>query len=66
MKWLKNLINKIFNRKDIKLIESNSKLNERQDEKDKFLIGLKKEADVERDDRNGYNISKELNLKDMI
>lgn len=58
---------KIFNKKEIKLIEApKSIINEKEEEKNDFVIMLKQTADLERDDRNGYRIIKNLKLKDMV
>lgn len=67
MEWLMHLIKKIFNKKEIKLIEApKSIINEKEEEKNDFVIMLKQTADLERDDRNGYRIIKNLKLKDMV
>lgn len=67
MEWLMHLIKKIFNKKEIKLIEApKSIINEKEEEKNDFVIMLKQTADLERDDRNGYKIIKNLKLKDMV
>lgn len=64
MKWLKKIIRKLFKKKEIKLIEQPKEyINECRNN---FKLQLKKEADLERNDENGYKIIPDMNLKDMI
>ena len=64
MKWLKKIIRKLFKKNEIKLIEQpNEYINEFRNN---FKLQLKKEADLERNDENGYKIIPDMNLKDMI
>lgn len=64
MKWLKKIIRKLFKKNEIKLIEQPKEyINECRNN---FKLQLKKEADLERNDENGYKIIPDMNLKDMI
>lgn len=67
MEWLINLIKRIFNKREIKLLEEpKPTIHEKEDKQNDFVIMLKQTADLERDDRNGYKIIKNLKLKDMV
>lgn len=67
MEWLMHLIKRIFNKREIKLIEAPKPIiHEKENEQNDFVIMLKQTADLERDDRNGYKIIKNLKLKDMV
>ena len=65
MKWLLNLIKKIFVKKNIKLIEE-AKNIDCKNNRDDFRIKIGQTADLGRDDGNGYKIIKKIKLKDMI
>lgn len=64
MEWIINLIKKIFKKNKIKLIEAPKE--EIKKEKADFLLEIKRTADLERNDQNGYKIIKKYSLKDMV
>lgn len=67
MQWLKKLINILFKRRKIKLIEESKDIVHRKENvRDNFVSMLKNTVDLERDDRNGYKIIRNFKLKDMI
>lgn len=63
MKWLKKLLKMLFNKNEIKFIEMPSNP---ENTRNNFLLNLRKNTDLERDDRNGYRIIPNIRLKDMI
>lgn len=66
MEWIKKLIKKIFKRNQIKLIEAPKVVDNKENNRNNFIIMLKQTANLERDDRNGYKITPKLKLKDMV
>jgi len=63
MKWLKKIIQKLFKKEEIKLIEEHKELsNARKD----FRLHLIQTADLERDEGNGYKIIPPMKLKEML
>jgi len=64
MKWLKKIIRKLFKKNEIKLIEQPKEYI--KECRNNFKLQLKKEADLEKNDENGYKIIPDMNLKDMI
>jgi len=67
MKWVKNLINKIFNKNTIELLSnSNPTSSKASNSREDYLVSLKSLANPEQDDKNGYGIQRNLSLKDMM
>ena len=67
MKWLMDLIKRIFNKKKVKLLEAPTVESYKQEKnRNDFVVTLKQIADLDRDDGNGYKIIQNVNLKDMI
>lgn len=66
MEWLKRIIKKILKRDTIKLIEEPKNIKESENSRDDFLLSLVKNADLERNDGNGYKINSNVRLRDMI
>lgn len=67
MGWLLELIKRLFNSKKTKLIEAPKDTFERREKnRNDFVVMLKQNADLERNDGNGYRVIKNLSLKDMI
>lgn len=65
MEWLKNFFKRLFNR--TKLIEEPNRNTYKQDEdRNNFIHLIKRTADLECDDGNGYKIIKITDLKDMV
>lgn len=65
MNWLFKWIKKILNRKKIKLIEETKVIINQEKDKNEFTYMLKRTANSEYDDMNGYGIIKRIELKDM-
>ncbi len=66
MEWLRKIIQKLFRKNDVKLIEAPKKINDTENIKKDFLRDLQQQANPECDDGNGYKIIPNLKLKDMI
>lgn len=66
MNWIKELIERLFFRNKIKMIEAPKMFNDIKDNRNEFIVALKRQADVEQDDRNGYKIIPNLRLEDMV
>ncbi len=66
MEWLRKIIQKLFRKNDVKLIETPKKINTTENIKKDFLRDLRQQANSECDDGNGYKITPILKLKDMI
>lgn len=66
MTWFKKILEKIFIKKRTKLLMEAEVSTNFEDNKNDFLFNLKKEADVEQDDGNGYKIIRYIRLKDMV
>lgn len=66
MEWLKQLMEKIFFRNRIKLLEEPKKFINTKNEANEFFLELKKQAEVEQDDGNGYKIIQNIKLMDMV
>ncbi len=66
MEWLRKIIQKLFRKNDVKLIEAPKKINTTENIKKDFLRDLRQQANSECDDGNGYKIIPILKLKDMI
>lgn len=65
MNWIIEIIKKLFKRNNVKLIEASRDDNIIVDTRNDFIIKLKKEADPQMDDGDGYNIQPILNLEEM-
>lgn len=65
MEWLKRIIQKLFKKNEIKLIEKPKNIEKPKQARSNFILELKQNADVERDDRNGYKIIPNIRLGDM-
>lgn len=66
MEWIRELIKKIFRKKQINLIEAPKSVDNKENTRNNFIVMLKQTADLERDDGNGYKIAPKLKLKDMV
>lgn len=66
MEWLKRIIKKLFKKDTIKLIEEPKNIRGLENSRDDFLLSLVKNADLERNDGNGYKINSNVRLRDMI
>ena len=66
MEWLKQIFKRIFCKNKIKLLEEPKVITELQNKKNDFFIELRRQAEVEADDGNGYKIIKNINLWDMV
>lgn len=68
MKWLIDFFKKLFRKNKTKLLEEPKKEQPKmQNEKRQgFITYLKQSSDIERDDRNGYNIKEKINLKELV
>lgn len=66
MNWIKELIERLFFRNKIKMIEAPKIFNNIEDNRNEFISSLKRQADVEQDDRNGYKVIPNLRLEDMV
>lgn len=65
MEWIINLIKTIFKKNKRKLIEAPKKEIKKEAKAD-FLIEIKRTANLEQNDQNGYKIIKKYSLKDMV
>ena len=66
MNWIKRILNKFLKKDNIKLIEEPRKSKEIKNSREDFVLSLVQNADVERNDGNGYKINSNVSLKDMI
>ena len=70
MEWLIKIFNKLFRRNDLKLIEEPKEdiknVESFSNSKNDFIFNIKRTADLERDDGNGYKIIPYMRMKDMI
>lgn len=66
MNWLKKIINKFFKQDNIKLIEAPSESRKTRNSREDFILGLIQNADLERNDGNGYKINSNIKLREMI
>ena len=66
MEWLKRIINKLFKKEKIKLIEEPKNIKKMGNTRENFVLNLVQNADLERNDGNGYKINSNVRLKDMI
>lgn len=66
MEWFKRLIRKLLKKDTMKLIEAPKNINKLEDLHSKFVLELVQNADLERNDGNGYKIDSNIRLKDMI
>ena len=65
--WFKNILEKILNKKENTVIElPKVENNEKEDIREEFNIKLRKNADPEIDDKSGYKIARNVDLKDLI
>jgi len=66
MEWLKRIIKRLFKKEKIKLIEEPKNIKKLGNTRENFVLSLVQNADLERDDGNGYKINSNVRLKDMI
>lgn len=66
MKWLIKIIQKLFKKDKIKLIEELKNIQKTKEQRNDFILDLVQNADSERDDKNGYKIIPNIQLKDML
>lgn len=66
MNWIKRILNKFLKKDNIKLIEEPRKSKEIKNSREDFALSLVQNADLERNDGNGYKINSNVSLKDMI
>lgn len=66
MNWIKELIDRLFFRNKVKMIEAPKIFNNIENNRNEFIMDLKRKADAEQDDGNGYKIIPQLNLKEMV
>ncbi len=66
MEWLIKIIQKLFKKDKIKLIEEPKNIQKTKEQRNDFILDLVQNADSERDDRNGYKIIPNIQLKDML
>lgn len=66
IRWFKRIINNLFFRNKVKMLKAPKVFNAIQDDRNDFIVSLKKQADIEQDDGNGYRIIKNLRLEDMV
>lgn len=66
MNWLKELIERLFFRNKTKLLEAPKIVQNVENNRNNFIIDLKRQADVEQDDGNGYKIIQNIRLEDMV
>ena len=66
MNWLKRIINKFLKKDNIKLIEEPSESKKFRNSREDFILGLIQNADLERNDGNGYKINSNIKLREMI
>lgn len=66
MNWIKELIEKLFFRNKIKMLEAPKIVDNIENNRNEFIMDLKRQSDVEKDDGNGYKIIPNLRLEDMV
>lgn len=66
MEWLKRIIRRLLKKDTIKLIEEPKKIKKIENARADFVLGLVQNADLERNDGNGYKINSNIRLGDMI
>lgn len=66
MEWLKKIIRKIFKKDNAKLLEPPKSINYAEEKRNEFVINLKKQVEVEKDDGNGYKIIQNISLENMV
>lgn len=66
MNWIKELIEKLFFRNKIKMLEAPKIVDNIENNRNEFIMDLKRQSDVEQDDGNGYKIIPNLRLEDMV
>lgn len=66
MEWLKKIIRKLLKKDTIKLIEAPTDIKKIENSRADFVLGLVQNADLERNDGNGYKINSNVKLGDMI
>lgn len=66
MNWLKKFIERLFFRNKIKMIEPPKVIEDIKENKNKFITDLKRQADIELSDGNGYRIIQNRKLEDMV
>ena len=66
MEWLIKIIQKLFKKDKIKLIEEPKNIQKTKEQRNDFILDLVQNADSERDDKNGYKIIPNIQLKDML
>lgn len=66
MEWLKRIIRRLLKKDTIKLIEEPKKIKKIENARADFVLGLVQNADLERNDGNGYKINSNIRLVDMI
>ncbi len=66
MEWLKRIIKRLLKKDTIKLIEEPKHIKRWEDPRENFLLSLVQNADLERNDGNGYKINSNVRLRDMI
>lgn len=66
MELLKRIFQKLFKKNEIKLIDKPKNIEKSEVTRNDFILSLRQDADLERDDRNGYRIIPNIKLKDMV
>lgn len=66
MEWLIKMIQRLFKKNKMKLIEEPKNIQKTKEQRNDFILDLVQNADSERDDRNGYKIIPNIQLKDML
>ena len=65
MKWLINLINKLFKKNDIKMLNEPVDLK-KNNNRNNFRVSLWKEAHIDACDGNGYQIYETKKLEELL
>lgn len=66
MNWIRELIEKLFFRNKIKMLQEPKIFDNIEQDRNEFVMELKRQADTEQDDGNGYKIISNLRLEDMV
>ena len=66
MEWFKRIIRKLLKKDTMKLIEAPTNIKKLENSRTNFVLGLVQNADLERNDGNGYKINSNIRLGDMI
>lgn len=66
MNWIKDLIERLFLKNKIKMIEAPKIYNNIENNRNDFIVSIKRQVNIEQDDRNGYKIISNLRLEDMV